>query len=96
MKRDLPWQALNAIIRHDLHSTVEYPIVRKLAATPIDVLFVASLCKDSLRNEPPRLIRQLEPTVRKDNLTVLPSAISLQFVRKLHPASPLPPLKRVE
>src|SRR5712692_3751141 len=71
------------LIRYDLHSTAEYLIIRKLAATPVDVLLIASLCKNGQRNEPRRLIRSLEPTVGKDNLRVLPSSIGLQFVRKL-------------
>src|SRR5216683_5985860 len=72
------------LIRYDPHLTVEYVIVRKLAATLVDVfLLVASLCKNRQRNEPGRFIRSLEPTVGKDNLTLLPSSIRLQFVRKV-------------
>jgi hypothetical protein len=80
---DLRWQALYVVIRYDLHPTVEYLIARKLAATPVDVLLVASLCKNGQRNKLRRLIRSLEPTEGKDNLNVLPSSLSLQFVRKL-------------
>src|SRR2546422_10008594 len=54
-----------------------------MAATPRDVLLVASLCKNGQRNKPRGLIRPLEPTVGKDSLIVLPSSIGLQFVRKL-------------
>src|SRR5260370_37887511 len=72
------------LIRHDPHVTVEYVIVHKLPATPVDVLLlVASLCKNGQRDTSRRLIRSLEPTVCKDNLTLLPSSIRLQFVRKL-------------
>src|SRR5260370_13445441 len=72
------------LIRHDPHVTVEYVIVRKLPATPVNLLLlVASLCKNGQRDTSRRLIRSLEPTIGKDNLTLLPSSIRLQFVRKL-------------
>src|SRR2546425_6427018 len=61
----------------------EHLVVREMAATPRDVLLVASLCKNGQRSEPRRLIRSLEPTVGKDSLIVLPSSIGLRFVRKL-------------
>ena len=61
----------------------EYLIVPKLAATPRDVLLLASHCKNGQRNEPRRVILSVEPTVGKDDLTVLPSSIGFQFVRKL-------------
>src|SRR5882672_4510054 len=74
---------LYVVIGYDLRATGEHLIVPKLAATPIDVLLVASLYKNGQRNEPNRLILSPEPTVGKDDLTVLPSLIGLQFVRKL-------------
>jgi len=46
-------------------------------------VLVASLYKNGQRNEPKRLILSPEPAVGKDDLTVLPSSIGLQFVRKV-------------
>src|SRR5207245_6896630 len=69
---------------YELHPSAEYAVVREHAATPIDVLLVASVCENGHRNEPTRFIRSLERTVSKDNLTVLPSSIRLHFVGKLH------------
>src|SRR3989442_3181654 len=71
------------LIWNELRFNAEHAVVREMAATPTDVLLVASLCKNGQRSEPRRLIRSLEPTVRKDSLIVLPSSIGLQFVRKL-------------
>ena len=71
------------LIGNDPRMSGEHMVVREIAATPIDVLLVASLGKNGQRNEPRRLIRYLEPTVSKDNVIVLPSSIGLQFVRKL-------------
>ena len=80
MTCDVLWLLLG----DDPDSTPEYVIVRKLAVTPVDLLLlVASLCKNGLRNEPGRIIRQLEPSVGKDSLNFLPSPIRLQFVRKI-------------
>ena len=80
---NLRWQALYVVTGYDLRAAAEYLIVPKLAATPVDVLLVASLYKNGQRNEPKRLILSPEPTVGKDDLTVLPSSIGFQFVRKL-------------
>src|SRR6266566_731304 len=72
-----------ALTCNEFYSNRKYLIIREMAATPREVLLVASLCKNGQRNEPRGLIRSLEPTVRKDSLIVLPSSIGLQFVRKL-------------
>src|SRR5438105_3079451 len=39
------------VIRYDPHFTVEPLVIRKLAATPVDVLPVATLCKNRYWNE---------------------------------------------
>src|SRR5207247_7696912 len=71
------------LIWNELRFSAEHAVVREMAATPTDVLLVASLCKNGQRNAPSGLIRSLEPTVGEDSLIVLPSSIGLQFVRKL-------------
>src|SRR6266581_6965758 len=63
-KKDLPWQALYVVIRYDLHSTVEYPVVREQAATPIGLPVFLDLPGDEgQRDEPRSLIRSPKPTV---------------------------------
>src|SRR6266851_9317178 len=69
------------LIRRDLHSTAKYLVVRKPAATPIDLLVVLSLCRDGERNEPRSLIRSLEPTVGHHTLVVFPLAGKFVMLR---------------
>src|SRR5260370_9185128 len=54
-----------------------------MAATPVDVLLVASLRINGQRSEPRRLIRSFQPTVGHDDVKVFPSPKSLQLLRKV-------------
>ena len=58
-------------------------IVRELAATPIRVLLVASLGKNSPRNQPLRFVCSLELSVGEDNLILFPSPVFFQLFREI-------------
>ena len=68
------WSCPESLIRYDLHATAEYPIVSKLAVTPVDLLVVLGLCSDGERNEPRSLILSLEPTVGHHTMVIFPLA----------------------
>src|SRR5260370_27055709 len=69
------------LIRYDLHSTAEYPIVCKLAATPVHPPVALSLSIDGERSEPRRLILSLEPAVSDHTLVVFPLAGKFVMLR---------------
>src|ERR1700690_1368658 len=69
------------LIRRELHLTAENLVVRKPAATPIDLVVVLSLRGYGQRDEPRGLIRSPEPTVGHHGLVVFPFAGKFVMLR---------------